>query len=85
MENIEEIWKEAPHTSWLKLTGPGCWYEDRHGRLYWREGIPSQGHEALESNPSQGHEALESNASRGHGALESNPSQGHEALKVLWQ
>lgn len=38
-KNIEEIWKEAPHPSWKRLKGPGFWYEDRHGRLYWREGM----------------------------------------------
>ena len=38
--NVESLpeWKQAPHPDWKRVAGPGCWYEDANGKLYWREG-----------------------------------------------
>lgn len=38
--NVESLpeWKQAPHPDWKRVAGPGCWYEDADGKLYWREG-----------------------------------------------
>jgi hypothetical protein len=42
--NVESLpeWKDAPRPEWKRLDGPGCWYCDDAGKLYWREGTATQ-------------------------------------------
>ena len=41
--NVESLpeWKDPPERGWVRLDGEGCWYQDKAGKLYWREGDPA--------------------------------------------
>lgn len=36
---MPEEWKEAPRRDWIRLDGPGFWYQDKDCKMYWREGV----------------------------------------------
>ena len=38
-DNAMQQWQEAPRRDWVRLDGPGCWYQDKDCKMYWREGV----------------------------------------------
>ena len=43
MEKPEHIvepkeWTDPPQRDWVRLDGPGFWYQDKDCKMYWREG-----------------------------------------------